>query len=266
MRKICLSFLALSFVLTACNSSQSKKDIESSLLASVESSIEEESKKVEESVNQLIKEQQESESIKEQIDEAVEKALSEQAAAHAATSQAPQVQIIQVPVETTSAPKKQKQKSYASSSSVETKVKEIRAIYNTTKNGSYAESNGLMYIADGRMIRAVLDIKNQSSNSYPYASYINDTIISMLKKAGYTNAYIEFYYYNVDSGSDYGYSYNAPLTFVYMLIDGKEYRYYFNTDGSFIRRIGPEGQTDNPEANWFVNDMYNLGLTIYRNY
>ena len=78
----------------------------------------------------------------------------------------------------------------------------------------------------------------------------------IMKKVGYNDYYITFYYTHAVWG-DPNEACVVPV-YAQMDIDGKSYEYYF-CDSQLARRIGPDGTSDNIKTNDFTNDIYKLG-------
>ncbi len=135
--------------------------------------------------------------------------------------------------------------SISAAASQDDKIQHIRDIYNRTvgDQGSYRQSGGCYYTADGVLAKAVV------SNG-------NAVLDEVMHKNGYTTYSLEYYYEDWSGGDGY------PI-FIYAVIDKKEYRYYF-CQGEFIRRVGPEsgGNTnDNPEMNAFIRVLLDEGAS-----
>jgi hypothetical protein len=129
---------------------------------------------------------------------------------------------------------------------VEETVKAIRDIYNTTNSGSYTNKNGKVYNGNV-LIKASIGVENQ-------------VIKAAMDRAGYQKCSIEYYYTNPDAyAAINGYQ---GLVFAFLVIDGREYRYYFDGNEHLIRRIGPDGQQDRPETNWFAKAVYDAGAAL----
>lgn len=126
------------------------------------------------------------------------------------------------------------------------RIEHIRDVYyRTVENQSgYRQEGGKYYNGNGLLVKAVV------SNG-------NAVIDSAMRSNGYTTYSLEYYY------DDTSYAESNPI-FIFAVIDGKEYRYYFN-NGNFIRRVGPEGSiNDNPEINSFITALLDEGRA-YRN-
>lgn len=133
---------------------------------------------------------------------------------------------------------------------VESTVKIIRGMYNTTNSGSYIKrGNQWFRNADSNeVIKAVVSTGDPAMDA-------------AMKKNGYQNYSIEYYYDNYDYSQQY-ISYYAGPNFAFAVIDGKEYRYYFS-DNNMIRRIGPDGNIiNNPVTNEFLNQVYQVGCRM----
>lgn len=137
---------------------------------------------------------------------------------------------------------------HAAAGSLADELDVIRQVYEATQRGSYTQNGGRWY----RGPVLVKAVAGRGSSS---------VIDGAMKKAGYTSYSLEYYYMNPDVASDLnGYS---GLVFVYAVIDGREYRYYFDGYEHLIRRIGPDGTQDYPEINWFIRDIYDAGAAIH---
>lgn len=142
-------------------------------------------------------------------------------------------------------------------------IEGIRKIYAKTRDGNYRDMDGRTYDGRGVVIKAIMEVQDQTFHLYAgYDQRAYDTLSSILKKAGYKNAYIEFYYGNKEAESGLSYSDKASVAFVYMRIDGMEFRYYFDDYGNFVRRIDPEGSWDHPDRDWFSDSIYTIGCYI----
>lgn len=141
----------------------------------------------------------------------------------------------------------------AQCSDVKEIVTTIRGMYHQTNTGTYVtKQNQLIRSHDGwtNVIRTV-------------ASTGDPLLDPIMKKYGYQSYSLEYYYDNMDYGQKQISGLNGP-NFIYAVIDGKEYRYYFR-ENSMIRRIGPEGTiSDNPKTNEFLNLLYQAGC-YYQN-
>ena len=133
--------------------------------------------------------------------------------------------------------------------SVSEAVALIQAIYKQTNSGNYNREGNLLYRVNSVGAKEPLKMTVSTGNG---------PLDGLMKQYGYSSYSLEYYYDNHDavaeSLSDSGY----PV-FLYAIINGKEYRYYY-CQGSLIRRISPEGAvTDNPETNGFLNGLYLAG-------
>lgn len=131
---------------------------------------------------------------------------------------------------------------------VESTVQIIRGMYNKTNSGGYGSK-------DNQWMRPLTDggdvVKAVVSNG-------DATLDRVMKENGYSNYTIQYYYDNPDYSSQVVSGYDGP-NFAFVVIDGKEYRYYF-CGNSMIRRIGPDGAAvDNPKTNQFMDKIYKVG-------
>lgn len=122
----------------------------------------------------------------------------------------------------------------------------IQAIYTQTNSGNYNREGNLLYRVNSAGGKEPLKMTVSTGN---------EPLDELMKQYGYSSYSLEYYYDNHDavaeSISDSGY----PV-FLYAIINGKEYRYYY-CRGSLIRRISPEGiVTDNPKTNGFLKGLY----------
>lgn len=129
--------------------------------------------------------------------------------------------------------------------SQEEKIQHIRDMYGRIiqEQDGYRKENGKYYGADGVLMKA------EVSNG-------NAVLDKVMKQNGYSVYGVDYYYDDLSSGDNY------PI-FIYMVIDGREYRYYFYY-GEFIRRVGPEGggnTNDSPNMNQFVRTLRNEGAS-----
>ncbi|MCC8026256.1 MAG: hypothetical protein LIP16_13295, partial [Clostridium sp.] len=122
------------------------------------------------------------------------------------------------------------------------KIQYIRDAYNriVANLGACRQDGGNYYDGNGMLVKKAV------SNG-------NTVIDSAMRSNGYA-AYSLEYYYDDQYPSPY------PI-FIFAVIDGKEYRYYFN-NGNFIRRVGPEGSVnDSPEMNSFITTLRDEGYS-----
>lgn len=85
-------------------------------------------------------------------------------------------------------------------------------------------------------------------------------VADLCREYGYSYGAAQFYYDNPDASAT-AYSNYGPVLIVAQ-IDDKEYRYYF-MENQLIRRVAPEGTSDNPASNAFLNSFYKIGA-MYR--
>lgn len=127
-------------------------------------------------------------------------------------------------------------------------ISTIRGMYNQTKNGSYTTKGN----------QQVLLKNGESTVVCAAVSTGNEMLEPLMKEYGYQTYLLEFYYDNPDYENAYVSGWDGP-NFIYAVIDGKEYRYYFQGN-SMLRRIGPEGTiSDLPKTNDFLNQLYQAG-------
>ncbi len=129
--------------------------------------------------------------------------------------------------------------------SQEEKIQHIRDMYGRIiqEQDDYRKENGKYYGEDGVLMKA------EVSNG-------NAVLDKVMSQNGYSVYGVDYYYDDLSSGDNY------PI-FIYMVIDGREYRYYFY-HGEFIRRVGPEGggnTNDSPNMNQFVRALRNEGAS-----
>lgn len=269
--EIKLAILLLSFpLLAACASSEEKEEsliaeikpsieaslraeMESSLQASLEASGKYFSEKKEEKAKEQAQEEQERE----------EQAGEEQAQEEQMRSEAEAGLGASFPASSDMTKRFSASRSAKYKIEVKEIIEGIRKIYAQTRDGDYTDMEGFTYDGKGSVIKAIMEVQDQTSHLYTgYNQQAYDTLSSIMKKAGYKNAYIEFYYGNNEAESGLSYSAQAPVAFVYMRIDGMEFRYYFDDEGNFIRRIDPEGTWDHPDRDWFADNIYDIGCYI----
>lgn len=149
----------------------------------------------------------------------------------------------------------------ANEQNIEVIINDIQGMYFQTSTGEYIKQGEQVLrserMGDGFIMNMV--IKTVLSNG-------NILLDPLMKKYGYNNYTVEYYYENLDYKGEqivpYS-SYGSPV-FILAVIDEREYRYYFHND-SMIRRIGPEGTvSDNPKTNEFLNQLYQVGR-LYHN-
>lgn len=136
----------------------------------------------------------------------------------------------------------------ANCSKVEVIVATIRGMYNKTNSGAYV-------IKGKQTVRRI----NKEDYVIRTNASTGDALLDLIMQTyGYRTYALEFYYDNPDYDGKV-ISGNSGPNFVYAVIDGKEYRYYFK-ENSLIRRIGPDGTiSDNPKTNEFLNLIYQVG-------
>lgn len=134
----------------------------------------------------------------------------------------------------------------------------IRGMYNRTKTGNYITKGNQLIRNEGDWSAVIRTVTGTG----------DELLDPIMKKYGYQTYSLEYYYDNSDYERKYVSGINGP-NFIYAVINGKEYRYYFQ-ENSMIRRIGPEGTiSDNPKTNEFLNLLYQAGcyyqhdLSIY---
>lgn len=81
-------------------------------------------------------------------------------------------------------------------------------------------------------------------------------IDDLMKRFGYTK-YSLFYYYDNPDIDDEVYSDGPNL--IDLSVNGKDYRYYFRFN-NLIRRVAPEGTSDNIKTNEFLSELYRIGF------
>lgn len=133
----------------------------------------------------------------------------------------------------------------------------IRKMYRQTNAEAVQRNNTNWYVPVG------------TEDTYQMVKTVDDNsgFDELMQANGYSKYRVEMYFDNPHvTASDGGSAVvnAAGPNFIYAVIDGKEYRYYF-ADGSFVRRIGPDGVVQNyPEINDFVYDLYAAGSDRYR--
>lgn len=149
----------------------------------------------------------------------------------------------------------------ANEQNIEAVINDIRGIYSQTNTGDY--------IRQGKQVLKSEQIDNDLIwNTVLKTVLSNGNILldPLMKKYGYSNYTVEYYYENPDYRREQiplYYGSGSPV-FILAVIDGREYRYYFHNE-SMIRRIGPEGTvSDNPKTNEFLNQLYQVGR-LYNN-
>ncbi|MDO4962444.1 MAG: hypothetical protein Q4E57_11460 [Eubacteriales bacterium] len=139
-------------------------------------------------------------------------------------------------------------------------IAETRRQYNKInegiKSGEFKRTkfskNGYQYLSTAYRA-APISVKTIVSTGDPMLDPI-------MAKSGFKNYSVEFYY---DLLSDQESFPGTGLRFIYALIDGKEYRYYFILE-SYLRRIGPDKQPqDAPKINSFIRELYDAGCRCH---
>ena len=86
--------------------------------------------------------------------------------------------------------------------------------------------------------------------------------MNLMKKYGYKTYALSYYYDNPDFNMD---SYSDGLTLLDLTVEGKNYCYYFYNN-NLIRRVAPEGTSDNIKTNDFLSELYRIGFEFRWNF
>lgn len=122
------------------------------------------------------------------------------------------------------------------------KIEYIREVYKRTY-----ENQETYEILNGKYYKDDLLVLAKVSNG-------NTVLDEVMQNNGYTTYSLEYYYDDQSSENPY------PI-FIFAMIDGKEYRYYFR-NSNYIRRVGPEGSVnDSPEENSFITALKDEGAS-----
>ncbi len=84
----------------------------------------------------------------------------------------------------------------------------------------------------------------------------NELMDAVMNSVGYKDYEVNYYYpYGLWADSYRG---DAVPVYVSLYIDGNGYEYYFS-EGQLAKRSGPEGESNNPKTNDFINSIYKIG-------
>lgn len=100
------------------------------------------------------------------------------------------------------------------------------------------------------------DEKYGTRVTYTTAWTGNDLVDAVMKKVGYKDYEVNYYYpVGIWISAD---EYPVRPVYASLYIDGNGYEYYFCQD-ELVRRNGPEGESINPKTNDFINSIYKIG-------
>ena len=108
----------------------------------------------------------------------------------------------------------------------------------------------------------------RDSGDENYKDEVIKTVLStpevdeLMKKYGYKTYALSYYYDNPDSSLG---SYSDGPNLIDLTVDGKKYCYYFYSN-NLIRRVAPEGTSDNIKTNDFLSELYRIGFEFRWNF
>ena len=111
------------------------------------------------------------------------------------------------------------------------------------------------YVTEGAEYVLIGDVTNREV-IYCSIGMSDSEMKALMEENGYYEYSVQYYFPN-PSNDDPRIILEAPSC-AHLLINGKEYWYYF-AENSLIRRKAPEAVTDNPESNGFISEIYRMG-------